>query len=115
MKKSDYRILYKSVEGVLAVMTPADNCELSLIEIAEKDVPAGHPYKIVNADMLPEEDQYRNAWTIDDSLLTDGVGGDHGNPAESGYLVNPTNRDGTEKTKEEIQKELNSVLWGDRP
>jgi hypothetical protein len=113
--KSNYRILYKSAEGVLAIMSPADNCELSLEEIAEKDVPAGFPYKIVLATELPEEDQYRNSWTIDDSLLTDGVGGEHGNPSEAGYLVQPNHKDGTPKTEDEIQMELNSILWGDRP
>jgi hypothetical protein len=114
-KKSDYRILYKSVEGVLAIVSPADNCELSLQEIAEKDVPTGFPYKIVLATDIPEEDQYRNAWTIDDSLLTDGVGQAHGNSADSGYLIQRIKSDGSEKTDAEIEEELQSILLGDKP
>ncbi len=108
-EKSKYRILYKSAEGVLAIMSPADNCELSLQEIAEKDVPAGFPFKIVLATELPEEDQYRNSWTIDDSALVDGFGGEHGNPSDSGYLVQLYNKDGTSKTEEELQTELQNI------
>lgn len=44
-------------------------------EVAQKDVPAGKPYKIVDKSDLPSDD-FRNAWEVDESLLTDGVGSD---------------------------------------
>lgn len=34
------------------------------------------PYKIVEDDVIPIDREFRNAWTIDDSELTDGVGGE---------------------------------------
>ena len=34
------------------------------------------PYKIVEDDVIPTDREFRNAWTIDDEELTDGVGGE---------------------------------------
>jgi hypothetical protein len=67
------RIIYKDNEGNLAVIIPVDN-NLTIEQIARKDVPTGKPYKIIEETDLPNSRQYRNAWTIDDSELTDGVG-----------------------------------------
>ena len=53
-------------------------------EIAEKDVPTGYKYKIVEDSVLPTDESFRDAWYADESDLTDGVGGTHGNPAEHG-------------------------------
>jgi hypothetical protein len=43
-------------------------------EIAAKDVPAGKPYKIVSVDDIPSDRTFRNAWTVNEADLTDGVG-----------------------------------------
>jgi len=67
------RIIYKDNEGNLAVIIPIDN-NLTIEQIARKDVPTGKPYKIIEETDLPNSREYRNAWTIDDSELTDGVG-----------------------------------------
>jgi len=67
------RIIYKDNEGNLAVIIPVDN-NLTIEQIARKDVPTGKPYKIIEETDLPNSREYRNAWTIDDSELTDGVG-----------------------------------------
>jgi len=67
------RIIYKDNEGNLAVIIPIDN-NLTIEQIARKDVPTGKPYKIIEQTDLPNSREYRNAWTIDDSELTDGVG-----------------------------------------
>ena len=114
MANSDYRILYKSVEEVLIIVSPADNCGLTVQEIADKDVPTGHPHKIVLTSELnlDDDDDYRNSWTCDDSILTDGVGGENGIDADAGYLVPLRNEDGSEKTKEELDKELINLLYG---
>ena len=72
------RIIYKTDEGGTAVIVPSDNAlaEHTIEEIAEKDVPAGKPYKIVSVDDIPSDRTFRNAWTVDEATLTDGVGAD---------------------------------------
>jgi len=65
------RIIYKH-EGGIAVIGPTG--ELSVEATAAKDVPTGLPYKIVDVSELPADRTFRNAWTIDDAELTDGVG-----------------------------------------
>jgi hypothetical protein len=71
----DKRIIYKD-NGEIMVIIPAPNClkEHSIEEIAEKDVPEGYPYKIIDKSELPDHD-FIAAWEIDDNELTDGVGG----------------------------------------
>jgi hypothetical protein len=56
------RIIYPTDDGV-AVIIPAPECDLTIEEIAAKDVPAGKPYEIVNADDIPSDRTFRNAWT----------------------------------------------------
>jgi len=73
------RIIYKTDEGSVAVIIPSDEALQShtIQEIAEKDVPAGKPYKIVSVDDIPSDRTFRNAWEADEADLTDGVGGEH--------------------------------------
>lgn len=68
------RIIYKTDEGGVAVIIPAPECLLSIEEIAKKDVPTGKPYKIVDVADIPTDRTFRNAWTVDETTLTDGVG-----------------------------------------
>ena len=63
-------IIYKMDVGV-AVVNPAPDCGLTVEQIALKDVPAGKPFKIINASEVPED---TIAWVIDDADLTDGFG-----------------------------------------
>ena len=58
-------IIYPNEEGWLSVVSPAAECGLSIEEIARKDVPAGKPYHIINADQLPQELTFFNAWEAD--------------------------------------------------
>jgi hypothetical protein len=44
---------------------------LSLQEIAAKDVPAGKPYKIIDAADVPADREFRNAWTADFTEVTE--------------------------------------------
>ena len=69
-------IIYKQDSGVAAIIRPTQEAlALYGIEaIAAKDVPAGKPYKIVDASEIPTDRSQRNAWTVDDADLTDGVG-----------------------------------------
>lgn len=72
-------ILYKQDSGVIAIIRPADEAlALYGIEaIALKDVPAGRPFKIVDAADIPTDRTQRNLWTVDEADLTDGVGADY--------------------------------------
>ena len=60
------RIIYPIDEGGLAVIVPAPEWlakEGNTIEaLAEKDVPAGKPFKIVDAADIPSDRTFRNAW-----------------------------------------------------
>ena len=56
------RILYPTDGGGVAVIIPADECGLSIEEIAAKDVPAGKPYKIVEDTDIPSDRTFRAAW-----------------------------------------------------
>jgi len=55
------RIIYPTDEGGVAVIIPAD-CGLTIEQIAEKDVPVGKPYKIIDIDDIPSDRTFRNAW-----------------------------------------------------
>ena len=67
------KIIYQTTDGI-AVITPAPNCSLTDAETAAKDVPTGSAYKIVEDSYVPSDRTFRNAWTIDSAILTDGVG-----------------------------------------
>ena len=68
------KIIYQTPEGTVSVMTPAPNCPLSDRETALKDVPTGLKFKIVEDSYVPSDRTFRNAWTVDEAELTDGVG-----------------------------------------
>jgi hypothetical protein len=59
---SNKRILYQTEDGGVVVVIPADNCGLTVEEIAVKDVPSGRPYKIVDVSEVPSDRTFRNAW-----------------------------------------------------
>ena len=56
------RIIYPTDNGGVAVIIPAINSGLSIEQIAEKDVPAGKPYKIVDVEDIPSDRTFRDAW-----------------------------------------------------
>ena len=70
------KIIYKNENGGVSVIHPTDEALsfMTIEEIALKDVPTGLPYKIVDDSEIPTDRTFRDAWTIDDSLLIDGVG-----------------------------------------
>lgn len=69
------KIIYKREDGI-SILTPAPSVlqKYTMHQIAQKDVPAGKPYKIVDESELPQDRTFRNAWDIDESELTDGIG-----------------------------------------
>jgi hypothetical protein len=58
------RIIFPNDEGGVSIVVPTPDCELSLEQIAGKDVPAGKPYQIVDVSEIPDDRTYRNAWTF---------------------------------------------------
>jgi hypothetical protein len=56
------RIIYPTDNGGVAVIIPAINSGLSIEQIAEKDVPVGKPYKIVDVGDIPSDRTFREAW-----------------------------------------------------
>ena len=69
----DKRIIYKNTDGTIGIIIPAD-CGLTIEQIAKKDVPIGFKYKIVDVSEISSDRTFRDAWTIDEAQLTDGVG-----------------------------------------
>jgi len=53
-------IIYPNDNGGIAALIPTPECleNYSIDAIAQKDVPSGVPYKILNLSDLPEEAQY---------------------------------------------------------
>ncbi len=87
------RIIYKNEDGSIAIITPFLGCGLTVEEIAAKDVPAGKPYKIIDASESPTD---RANWFVGSADLTDGVGADYG--AGSRNVVIGYEADGTPVT-----------------
>ena len=56
------RIIYPTPEGGVAIIIPAPDSGLTIEEIAAKDVPAGVPFRIVEAADIPSDRTFRNAW-----------------------------------------------------
>ena len=57
-----HHIIYPTADGGVAVIVPAEECGLTIEAIAAKDVPAGTPFKIVDAADIPSDRTFRNAW-----------------------------------------------------
>ena len=68
-------IIYNQDDGIPAVVIPTQEAlgKYGIVAVAIKDVPAGKPFKILDAGDLPDAPQ--EAWTVDDADLTDGIGG----------------------------------------
>ena len=63
MANSDKRIIYSNADGSIAIITPADNCDLTVEQIQAKDVPSGKTSYIVDKSVVPTDRSFRNAWT----------------------------------------------------
>lgn len=56
------KIIYKTETGIAILHSTG---ELSIEAVAQKDVPAGVSYRIVNDDEVPSDRTFRNAWKDD--------------------------------------------------
>lgn len=81
------RVIYPTADGGVAVIIPA-SCGLTIEQIAQKDVPAGIPYLIVNVSDIPSDRTQRQAWEADFSN-PDG----HGIGQEAWFEANKPNNE----------------------
>lgn len=73
------RIIYKNKDNSVSVLIPAPDALTfaTLEQIAEKDVPFGLPYWIVDASTIPADRTFREAWELPvDMPDPDGHGSD---------------------------------------
>jgi len=70
------RIIYKNPDNSVSIIVPSPEAlqSITIEQIAKKDVPTGYKYKIVDVSEIPSDRQFRNAWSIDEAELSDGVG-----------------------------------------
>ena len=70
------KIIYKNESGGVSILHPTEEALsfMTIDEIAKKDVPTGLSYKIVDDSEVPTDRTFRDAWTVDEATLTDGVG-----------------------------------------
>jgi hypothetical protein len=61
------RIIYQNESGGVSVIHPTG--ELSIEEVAAKDVPEGVAYEIVEDDAIPSDRYFRNAWVMGDCCI----------------------------------------------
>ena len=73
------RIIYKNLDNSVGVIIPTQEVLkfTTVIQVAEKDVPAGLPYWMVSVDDIPESRTFRSAWEIDENFgKPNGFGGE---------------------------------------
>lgn len=67
-------IVYTRHDGGVSVVRPNYDSGLTIEQIADKDVPAGIDYWIIDASELPSR-EYRDAWELNFTRDPDGQGG----------------------------------------
>lgn len=61
-------IIYRQENGKVAIVSPVCDCGLTIEQIANKDVPPGCEYKIIDSSEIPEDGTYYDAWVYGDTL-----------------------------------------------
>ena len=61
------QIIYQNESGGVSVIIPTG--ELSIEEVAAKDVPEGVAYEIVEDDAIPSDRTFRNAWVANGAAV----------------------------------------------
>ena len=80
------KIIYQNNEGGISVIHPTG--ELSIEEVAAKDVPQGVAYEIVEDDAIPSDRFFRNAWVANGAA----VDVDLGKAKDIGHDIRRTQR-----------------------
>ena len=75
------RIIFRDDDGTAVIgvpctheINPATGKNFTVEECAVNTVPKGKKYKIVPDSDIPTDMSFRDAWTVDESDLTDGTG-----------------------------------------
>ena len=71
------KIIFKNQDNSIGIITPTQEVLkfATVLQVAEKDVPAGLPYWIVEDSVIPEDRTFRSAWEIDENFgKPDGFG-----------------------------------------
>ena len=63
MANSDSRFIYENDDGSISIVCPADNTDLTLDQIKDKDCPSGKTVYTDNKSEIPSARSFRNAWT----------------------------------------------------
>jgi hypothetical protein len=58
-------IIYPNDDGGVSIVIPSSNTKYTIEQLALKDVPAGKPYRIIDATEIPTDRTFRNAWEAD--------------------------------------------------
>jgi hypothetical protein len=64
---TNQRIIYSNPDGSVAVIIPTG--ELSIEDVAAKDVPEGITYEIVDDNAIPVDRFFRNAWVANGTAV----------------------------------------------
>lgn len=69
-------IIYKNPDNSVVIVTPAQTIlqDYTIQEVAEKDVPAGIPYTIMDDSLIPADRTFRNAWELPTDTVFHGIG-----------------------------------------
>ena len=59
----------------MTIVCPSSEWAGTMQELAQKVVPSGLKYKIVEDSVIPTDQTFSDAWEVDEDDLTDGVGG----------------------------------------
>jgi hypothetical protein len=65
-------IVYQQASGIVAIVrpTPAALASNSIESIAQKDVPAGLRYEVIEDDDVPSDRTFRNAWVVESGAVS---------------------------------------------
>lgn len=65
MSIQNKRIIHANENGGIAVTAPSVNWDQTMEELAEKILPEGEPYAIIDVSDLPTDRQHRDLWRFD--------------------------------------------------
>lgn len=71
-------VVFKNTDGSIGVIHPSQEVlsKYTLKQVAEKDVPSGLSYKLMDTADLPDTRTFREAWELPEDTKFDGVGSD---------------------------------------
>jgi hypothetical protein len=67
------RIIYTRADGGISIIIPSPHWKGTMDELAEKNIPEGIDYKIVDASLISSDRTFRNAWEEDNTEAPDAI------------------------------------------